>query len=116
MSARTAFAAVAAVVVALSFVPWGDSPVRRLAGGEGDGPDARFDVPLDADALRSAADTVPPDDEYVTVWPGGTPLEQGNLKAAGQLYLAHALPVLDPARPRWILAVGAGNVSLIRRR
>lgn len=116
MSARAAFAAVAAAVLLLALVPWAGSPLRRLAGGEGDGPDARFDVPLDARALRGAAERVRPGEEYATQWPGGSPLEQGNLKAAGQLYLAHALPVLDAERPPWILIVGAGRVGLVRRR
>ncbi len=116
MSARAAFAAVAAAVLLLALVPWAGSPLRRLAGGEGDGPDARFDVPLDAHVLRGAAERVRPGDEYVTAWPGGSPLEQGNLKAAGQLYLAHALPVLDRERPPWVLIVGADRVGLIRLR
>ena len=116
MSARSALAAAAAVVLALALVPWADSPLRRLAGGEGDSPNPRFDVPLDADALRAAEETVPAGDEYATVWPGGTPLEQGNLKAAGQLYLSRAIPVLDTSRPDWILSVRDGSVLLTRRR
>jgi hypothetical protein len=50
------------------------------------------------------------------MWPGGSPLEQGNLKAAGQLYLPHALPVLDAERAPWVLIVGADRVGLLRRR
>jgi hypothetical protein len=116
VSARAAFAGVAAAVFALALVPWADSPLRRLAGGAGDGPDPRFDVPLDADALRAAEDTVQGGDEYATEWPGGSPLEQGNLKAAGQLYLSRAVPVLVPARAEWLLSVRDGGVVLVRRR
>ena len=117
MSARPAFAAVVAAAVALALVPWSGSPLRRLAGGEGDGPDPRFDVPLDADALRAAESAVPADDTYATEWVGGSPLEQGNLKAAGQLYLARAFPVLEAPRARWLLAVrNDGAVVLVRRR
>ena len=116
MSARAAFAAAAASVVALAAVPWADGPLRRLAGGDGDGPDPTFDVALDADALRAAATTVPPDSLYAAEWPGGSPLEQGNLKAAGQLYLSRAIPVLETARADWVLAVRDGTVVLTRRR
>jgi hypothetical protein len=97
VSARTAFIAAFAAVLALALVPWDDSPLQRLAGGEGDGPDARFDVPLDPEPLRALADATPDDTEYVTEAPGGSPLEQGNLKAAGQLYLYRLLPRLTGA-------------------
>ena len=80
-------------MLGLGLVPWSESPLWRLAGGEGDGPDARFDVPLDPAPLRALAD----DTEYVTEAPGGTPLQQGNLKAAGQLYLFRLLPRLTGA-------------------
>lgn len=116
MSARAASALALAAVLAAALVPWGGGPLRRLAGDPGDGRDARFDVPLDAAALRRAADAVPAGAEYATEWPGGTPLEQGNLKAAAQLYLAHAIPVLDTARADWTLGVRDGHVELRRRR
>ena len=82
-------------MLGLGLVPWSESPLWRLAGGEGDGPDARFDVPLDPAPLRALADATPDDTEYVTEAPGGSPLEQGNLKAAGQLYLFRLLPRLN---------------------
>ena len=117
MSARPAFAAVVAAAGARARVPGSGSPRRRRAGGEGDGPDPRFDVPLDADALRAAESAVPADDTYATEWVGGSPLEQGNLKAAGQLYRARAFPVLEAPRARWLLAVrNDGAVVLVRRR
>jgi hypothetical protein len=83
-------------VLALALVPWSASPFYRLAGSEGDGRDPTFDVSLDPVPLREArfADDLP----YVTEAPGASPLAQGNLKAAAQLYLARQLPVLDRRR------------------
>jgi hypothetical protein len=115
VSSRASFATAAAAVLALAAVPWSDGPLRRLAGGEGDGPDPTFDVELDADALRAAAPLVG-DSEYLTQWPGGSPLQQGNLKAAGQLYLARGLPVLDRRRAEWIVLARDGRVVVMRRR
>lgn len=115
MSARSALAAAAVVVLAAAAFPWSDGPLRRLAGGEGDGRDPTFDVRLDGGAVRAAVPAVDGSD-YVTDWPGGSPLEQGNLKAAGQLYFARGFPVLDPLRAEWVLAVRGGNVRVTRRR
>ena len=114
MSSRAAFAAAAAAVLAAAALPWSDGPLRRLAGGEGDGRDPAFDVELDAAALRAAAPLVG-DSEYVTEWPGGSPLEQGNLKAAGQLYLARGLPVLERERAEWVVLARNGRVVVVRR-
>ena len=86
----------AAAVLAFALVPWSGNPLYRLAGGEGDGRDPTFDVPLDGTALRAAR--FPDDLPYITEAPGASPLVQGNLKAAAQLYLARQLPVQDPAR------------------
>lgn len=102
-------------MLAAAAVPWSDGPLRRLAGGAGQGPDPTFDVELDADALRAAAPMVD-GSNYVTEWPGGSPLEQGNLKAAGQLYFARGLPVLEPSRAEWTVAVRDGNLLVTRRR
>lgn len=102
-------------MLAAAAVPWSDGPLRRLAGGEGEGRDPTFDVPLDADTLRAAAPLVGSSD-YVTSWPGGSPLEQGNLKAAGQLYFARGLPVLERARAEWIVVARDGRVVVTRRR
>ena len=102
-------------MLAAAAVPWSDGPLRRLAGGEGEGRDPAFDVELDADALR-AGTAVVGDSEYATEWPGGSPLEQGNLKAAGQLYLARGVPVFERSRAHWILGVRGGSVVLVRRR
>ena len=114
MSSRAAFAAAAAAVLAVAAIPWSDGPLQRLAGGDGAGPDPTFDVELDADALRVAAPFIG-DSEYLTEWPGGSPLEQGNLKAAGQLYFARGLPVLDRARAEWIVLGRDGRVVVMRR-
>lgn len=105
----------AAAVLAAAAVPWSDGPLRRLAGGEGEGRDPTFDVGLDADALRAAAPLIG-DSAYMTEWPGGSPLQQGNLKAAGQLYFARGLPVLDRARAEWIVVVRGERVVVMRRR
>lgn len=103
MSARAAFATVATAVAALPLVPWGDGPLRRLAGGGGDGPDPRFDVPLDASALR--ATSVPLGSTYFVSAQEYSPLVQGNAKAAAQLYLARGLPVQEASRARFAVRV-----------
>ena len=98
MSNRGAFAAAAAATLALALVPWDGSPLRRLAGGDGDTAEPRFDVPLNPAALRRAATSLSPETRYATIAPNESPLVQGNLKAAGQLYLWRHLPVQDAAR------------------
>jgi hypothetical protein len=102
-------------VLAVAAVPWSDGPLRRLAGGDGEGPDPSFDVRLDADALRAAAPLIG-DSEYLTEWLAGSPLEQGNLKAAGQLYFARGLPVLERSLAEWIVVARDGRVVVMRRR
>ena len=97
MSARAAFAVVLIAVLAAAAVPWSDGPLRRLAGGEGDGPEPTFDVPLDPTPLQRAGARLPADTRYATSAPGESPLVQGNLKAAAQLYLSRQLPVHDAA-------------------
>ena len=114
MSSRAAFAAAAAAVLAAAAVPWSDGPLRRLAGGDGEGRDPSFDVRLDAGALRKAAPLIG-DSTYVTQWPGGSPLQQGNLKAAGQLYFARGLPVLEQARAKWAVRAGRGGRVVVTR-
>lgn len=103
MSARATLAGVAAAVFALALVPWADSPLRRLAGGEGDGPDPRFDVPLDASAVRETS--LPTGTTYFVSAPERSPLVQGNAKAAAQLYLAAGLPVQEASRARFAIRI-----------
>ncbi len=86
----------AAAVLALALVPSSANPFYRLAGSDGDGREPTFDVPLDPAPLRAAR--FPDDLPYITEAPGASPLAQGNLKAAGQLYLARQLPVQDRRR------------------
>lgn len=86
----------AAAALALALVPWSANPFYRLAGGDGDGRDPTFDAPLDPTALRAAR--FPDDLPYITEAPAASPLAQGNLKAAAQLYLARQLPVQDRRR------------------
>jgi hypothetical protein len=102
-------------VLVAAIVPWSEWPLLRLAGGEGDGRDPTFDVELDGDALRAATPVVG-DSRYAVDWSNGSPLEQGNLKAAGQLYLSRGVPVLERSRADWILGVRGKSVVLIRRR
>ena len=104
-AARAALLATCALVVALlALVPNpSDAPLGRVASFEGDGPDPRFDAPLDPAALRRAGRIVPDDDTYLAAAPGADPLLQGNLKAAAQLYLAPSLPVQDLGRAEWVL-------------
>ena len=98
MSSRAAFAASAAAALALALVPCNGSPLRQLAGGDGDGPEPRFTVRLDPRGLRTAAGSLPPDTLYATLAPHASPLVQGNLKAAAQLYLWRHVPVQDVGR------------------
>jgi hypothetical protein len=95
VSARAAFAAVLIALLAAAAVPWSDGPLRRVAGGEGDGPEPAFDVPLDPAPLQRAGVALPADTRYETSAPDESPLVQGNLKAATQLYLSRQLPVHD---------------------
>ena len=115
MSSRRAFAAAAAVVLAVAAVPWPDGPLRRLAGGEGDGPQPSFDVPLDARTLASASDSLPDDLLYATSAPDAPPVVQGNLKAAGQLYLSRQLPVQDLGRASIVFTYRNGAVVSMPR-
>lgn len=97
-------------VLAVGLVPWSDNPLYRLAGAGGDGPEPRFDVPLDPGALKDAAETMEPDALYATSAPQASPLVQGNLKAAGQLYLWQQLPVLDVERASVVFTYRDGVV------
>jgi hypothetical protein len=113
-AARAAlFGACSLVVLLLALVPRpADSPLGRLANVDGDGPDPRYDAPLDGDAVRRAGRIVPDDDTYGVVVRGGDPLLQGNLKAAAQLFLAPALPVQDLNRAQWVLLYAASDPGL----
>jgi hypothetical protein len=107
-------AARAALVVACTLVAAGfalvpdpeRSPLGRVAAIDGDGPDPRYDAPVDGAALRRAAELVPDGATYAIVAPSGSPLLVGNLKAAAQLFLAPALPVQDRRRANWLLVYG----------
>jgi hypothetical protein len=87
-----------------------DSPLGRVANVDGDGPDPLWDTPVDGAAMRRAGELLPDDARYLLWAPGSTPLLQGNLKAAAQLFLAHALPVQDPAAAAWVLSYRASPV------
>ena len=105
MARAALLAACTLAALLLALVPRAsDSPLGRLANVDGDGPDPRFDVPLDAGALRRAGRLVPDGETYIAAAPGADPLLQGNLKAAAQLYLAPSLPVQSLERAQWALA------------
>jgi len=109
--------ACALVVLGFALVPRpADAPLGRLANVDGDGPDPRYDAPLDGDAVRRAGRIVPEDDTYAVVVRGGDPLLQGNLKAAAQLFLVPALPVQDLSRAEWVLLYAESDPGLGARR
>jgi hypothetical protein len=97
VSARSAFAAGFAAVVALLLVPALDNPLRRLAASDADGPDPQYDVRLDDEGLRRAAEQLPDDATYLIQAPGASPLLQGNLKAAAHLLFTPSIGVHDRA-------------------
>jgi len=111
VSASRAFAAGTAVVLALAAVPWDRGPLRRLAGGEGDGRDPTFDVALDPTPLGAVCRTKPR--TYYLDAQTETPLAQGNAKAAGQLYLACSVPVQDQARADAVLRFQRGRFRVL---
>jgi hypothetical protein len=100
-------------VLVLAAVPWEDNPLWRLAGGNGDGRDPAFDVALDPAVLRGLCGTKIR--TYYLDAQTESPLEQGNAKAAGQLYLACSVPVQDPARADTVLRFRAGRFEILRR-
>lgn len=108
--------AAAAAALSLTTVPLVGEPLRRLAGGEGDGPDPQFDVPLNEQALRRAAEEVHVGDTYFADAQTEPPLAQGNLKAAGQLYLARGLPVQDSFGGLYVLRLRDQRITLEARR
>lgn len=100
--------ALAATVALLALVPAPSrSPLGRLASFEADGPGPLYDAPVDEAAIRRAADLLPDDATYYVYAPQADPLLQGNLKAAGQLFFARALPAQDPAAAEWVLSYRA---------
>jgi len=60
----------AALVIAAAGAPWLGTPLRRLVNTEADGRDPPYDVPLDVQSLRRAAEQVPDDATYwIDVFP-----------------------------------------------
>ena len=72
-------------------------------------------MPLRIGEVLLVESRVPDGAEYIATAPGRSPLEQGNLKAIGQLYLSRALPVQDAARADWVLSLRRNDVTLGRR-
>lgn len=115
MSPKRAGAAAAVGVLALALLPWNESPLRRLAGGDGDGPDPVADVPLDLAAFRGVGESHTNMTYFVDA-SDEPPLVQGNLKAVGHLYFALGLPVQDPARADYIVRVRGTRIEHLRVR
>lgn len=100
--------AVAVVALAGLLVPSPtDSPLGRVASLDRDTRDPVWDTSVDGEAVRSAGELLPDDARYFVWAPGASPLLQGNLKAAAQLFLAPALPVRDAAVAEWVLSYRA---------
>jgi hypothetical protein len=111
LSARRALPAVVAVAVAAAalVVP---GPWQRLANVDGDTRAPQYDVPLDDEALRRAGEIVSDDARYYVDVRSPDPLLRGNAKAATQLYLAPALPVLDERQAGWRVVVTGDRIEL----
>jgi hypothetical protein len=99
--------ALAVATAVLALVPGLNRPIARLANYDADGPDPIYDANVDGSAIRRAAQLLPAQTTYFVHTPRSDPLLTGNLKAAGQLFFAPALPVRDPADARWVLSYGA---------
>ena len=108
-------AAVAAGLVLAGVVAALPGPGRRLAEIPGDGPDPAYDVPLPEAQLREAGRRLPDDATYILRTPGATPLVAGNLKAAGQLFFAPALPAQDERLARWEVVYRRGALTVRAR-
>ncbi len=65
--------------------------------------------------LAEAGTSLPDDTLYATSAPDASPLVQGNLKAAGQLYLSRQLPVLDIGRASVVFTYRNGVVVSMPR-
>jgi hypothetical protein len=90
----------------LAVVPGLNRPIARLANYDADGPDPLYDANVDGRAIRRAAELLPERTTYFIYAPQADPLLTGNLKAAGQLFFAPALPVRDLREARWVLSYG----------
>ena len=101
--------ALALAALLLAVVPGLNTPASRVGSYDADGPDPRYDAPLDGAAIRRAGELVPDGATYIVHAPDASPLLAGNLKAAAQLFLAPALPVLDARLAEWVVAYDAGG-------
>lgn len=99
--------ALAALTAVLAVVPRVNEPFARLANYDADGPDPIYDAAVDGSVIRRAAELIPDGTTYYIHTAPNDPLLIGNLKAAGQLFFAPALPVQDPLAARWVLSYGA---------
>jgi hypothetical protein len=97
----------AAATALLAAAPGLNRPFARLANYDADGPDPVYDAAVDGAAVRRAASLLPERTTYFVHTSPSDPLLIGNLKAAGQLFFAPALPVRDPAEARWVFSYHA---------
>ena len=114
-SAAAALVAAAVLVSPAVPGPLGE-PTRRLSNTDGDGPDPHWDRPVDGAAIRRAGDVVPDDAGYFLDVATDDPVLRGNLKAAGQLFLAPALPLRSPQPAAWVVRYADGRVAVVRGR
>lgn len=85
------------------------SPGQRLANVDGDTKAPLYDRALDDETLRRAGQIVPDDATYYVESRTEDSVLIGNLKAASQLYLAPALPMVDFRRAEWFVIRGKGG-------
>ncbi len=105
--ARRALVGLATPALATALMVTG--PGQRLANVDGDTRAPLYDRPLDDEALRRAGEVVPDEATYYVEGRTEDAVLLGNLKAASQLYLAPALPVLDFRRAEWFVIRGSGG-------
>ena len=108
-------AAVGAGLVLAALIAALPGPGRRLAEIPGDGPDPVYDTALPAERIRDVGRRLPNEGAYILRTPGASPLVAGNLKAAGQLFFAPALPVQDERLARWEVAYRDGTFFILDR-
>lgn len=97
----------AVALAALALVVPG--PWQRLANVDGDTRAPLYDRPLDDASLRRTRDVVPDGATYYVDVVVADPLLRGNVKAATQLYLAPALPVVDSHDADYYVLLGRGG-------
>jgi hypothetical protein len=110
---RAAAAVVAAAILVSPAIPGPlGEPARRLANADADGKDPQWDRPVNGSALRRAAERVRKSRTYYLSAGASDPVLIGNLKAAGQLFFAPALPVRSEEDADVVVSYRDGTVAL----